>query len=506
MKDELLALTGIASFTLYIGHAVKNYGAPQKIFEPAKKPIDWNQLIASAEKRILGGGDPFRKQTFTEKLDQLRGVSSFWNDTCARFLAKSEYPITSSPDETTHSYIKPPTNPPPDPISPATLTAFDTYINTATLQSTIRDLSLLSNFFANLPAEYSTLPAIITSHTLLFTLLATQEAYFIAAEGRPSNTDALSSAIQKGIQVLEAWPERYIAERARYVSIEEEYEDKHRFGHVHSQREMTGKVRLRDGGSDPVVGSLEGGKFKKGRVDVVGEVRERYWKGEMARVVLPGLVGEWKALRGLAVVSEAGGGGGSVQEQEQAPPAYSGQPGAGAGAGAKEGERRPDPKMWYRLMNVAFPGMSIDVINDGKDDKTDAQLEVVPEAYLSGQHWQFRPSKTTAQDGPPHWNLCTMFLGKGMCLDVYGDDERKPHLMVAGASSGQQWRLVDRKKDGAWSLWNTYSGVGMFLTARADSATPDALTLSVDVRKQVDDKKQMWFLKPIREITEEAFL
>ena len=56
-----------------------------------------------------------------------------------------------------------------------------------------------------------------------------------------------------------------------------------------------------------------------------------------------------------------------------------------------------------------------------------------------------------------------------MCLDVFADDKRKPHLAKPdGGGGGQQWRL-EALSDGFWHLSNHASGDNMF----PDLAGPD---------------------------------
>ena len=91
-----------------------------------------------------------------------------------------------------------------------------------------------------------------------------------------------------------------------------------------------------------------------------------------------------------------------------------------------------DSNWWYKIKNPAKPGMALDVVNDGNQER-DGKLQMAAEGNFSGQYWQLRPSKIS----PGAYNLCTMWLGTKMFLDVYGDDKTRPHLATAGNYSGQ---------------------------------------------------------------------
>ncbi|KAJ5819392.1 hypothetical protein N7474_004983 [Penicillium riverlandense] len=164
-------------------------------------------------------------------------------------------------------------------------------------------------------------------------------------------------------------------------------------------------------------------------------------------------------------------------------------PPKGAPATAESGSM--DGKSWYKIKNATKPGMALDVVNDG-NQQHDGRVQMAADGNFSGQYWQFRPSKTS----PGAYNLCTMWLGTKMFLDVYGDDKTRPHLAAAGNFSGQQWHVISQG-NGAWKLSNSYSG---------------SLVLAVDengsqlhlINSQASPTAQ-WNLQLMRSITESGF-
>lgn len=89
-ERELAALKQIGSYFPYIGYAIQAYGVYQQLFGPAKKQIDWNQIIRDAESRII---DAQKKLQVNAKLAEMRAVSKFWTDTCVPFLRASKLPV-----------------------------------------------------------------------------------------------------------------------------------------------------------------------------------------------------------------------------------------------------------------------------------------------------------------------------------------------------------------------------------------------------------------------------
>lgn len=150
-----------------------------------------------------------------------------------------------------------------------------------------------------------------------------------------------------------------------------------------------------------------------------------------------------------------------------------------------------DSKSWYKIKTAAKPGMALDIVNDGNQQR-DGKLQMAAEGNFSGQHWQFRPSKTS----PGAYNLCTLWLGTQMCLDVYGDDKTRPHLAAAGNYSGQQWH-VENQGNGTWRLSNMYSGT-LVLTADSNGG-------ELHLRDPQTSPTSQWNLEPIRPITESGF-
>ncbi|CAG5188964.1 uncharacterized protein ALTATR162_LOCUS12070 [Alternaria atra] len=150
-----------------------------------------------------------------------------------------------------------------------------------------------------------------------------------------------------------------------------------------------------------------------------------------------------------------------------------------------------DTKSWYKIKNTAKPGLALDVVNDG-NQQHDGRLQTSTEGNLSGQYWQLRPSKTSHGA----YNLCTMWLGTNMLLDVYGDDKTRPHLAKAGAYSGQQWH-IESQGNGTWKLTNSYSGT-LVLAADADGS-------ELHLRDPRTSPASQWTLQIVRPITENGF-
>ncbi|GKZ60328.1 hypothetical protein AnigIFM49718_006667 [Aspergillus niger] len=158
---------------------------------------------------------------------------------------------------------------------------------------------------------------------------------------------------------------------------------------------------------------------------------------------------------------------------------------------ATAGQGFLDSNSWYKIKTAAKPGSALDVVNDGNQQR-DGRLQMAAEGNFSGQYWQLRPSKTSAGA----YNLCTMWLGTGMSLDVYGDDKTRPHLAASGNYTGQQWH-VEKQANGTWRLSNSYSG---------------PLVLAADINGNelhLRDPQSLptpeWNLQPIRSITESGF-
>ncbi len=150
-----------------------------------------------------------------------------------------------------------------------------------------------------------------------------------------------------------------------------------------------------------------------------------------------------------------------------------------------------DSRYWYKIHPAAHPNKTLDVINDGNQNR-DGKIHLAADGDFSGQYWQFRPSRTQ----PGAYNLVTMWLGKDRALDVYGDDRTTPHLTAAGNFSGQQW-MIHGHGEGSWRLTNSYSGD--LVLAVDDNG--DGVHLR-DVRGKPASK---WILSLDREITQGGF-
>ncbi|KAJ5464465.1 uncharacterized protein N7458_000151 [Penicillium daleae] len=161
------------------------------------------------------------------------------------------------------------------------------------------------------------------------------------------------------------------------------------------------------------------------------------------------------------------------------------------GAPATAGQGLLDSKSWYKIKSPEKPGSALDVVNNGNQQR-DGTLQMAAEGNVSGQYWQLRPSKTTSGQ----YNLCTMWLGTGMSLDVYGNDKTRPHLAASGNYSGQQWH-VDKQTNGTWKLSNSYSGT---LALAADASGSE-----LHLRDPQSLPTPGWNLQLIRPITEAGF-
>ncbi|KAJ9668193.1 hypothetical protein H2201_001622 [Coniosporium apollinis] len=346
-----------------------------------------------------------------------------------------------------------------NPISPQNIQAFETGIGIDVLR------------------DYGTYGFLLLAYTLLYVLLTTEETYFIAVEGKKSGRTIISQTIADGIAAIEAWPDRYFTERATHMSIEVEHKYEGGGGILGrpGEKRFTGWYIVHDAASDPAVASFEGKSFYRLFPKKVQMVTDSYKNSEMATTTVPNLLKEWKDLHAQALRAEA-----KPLPSPQKP---------------------VDPfdvfvsNAWYRLRVFSPPYLAIDVVNDPSTIAIDAQLHLTPESNVSGQFWQLRRSRSS----PGSWNLCTLFLGTKMCLDVYGDDKKRPHLAPAGNYSGQQWQITDRR-DGSWSLTNAYSGPELLLDVRPDGL--GGLCLS---DRQEESRTQRWLFLKIRQITEEGF-
>lgn len=358
-----------------------------------------------------------------------------------------------------------------DPIKPENIEAFNLKIGNDRLNENILSLNEIIRYFGSdaAPGDYGTYGALVTAHSLNYILLTTAEAYYIANIKKRSGGKEILAAIDAGIRDVQAWPNKYFVERATHMTVE--IEQKHSGGGGPlgrpGEKHNTGWYIVHDAANDPIVGTFEGQRFNHQWPNKVEMVTERYRPSEFATRFLPDILKEWGGLRAKILKDEP-----------------------------IELEPR---NWWYRIFNSAPPYLSIDVINNPANIESDPQLHLVPAADVSGQLWQFRPSKLT----PGSWNLCTLFLGQKMCLDVYGDDKKHPHLAPAGNYSGQQWQATSRG-DGTWSLTNSYSGADLLLEGTSNNANGSGL-LSLG-EKKITSLTQKWVLVGVRGITEEGFL
>ena len=150
-----------------------------------------------------------------------------------------------------------------------------------------------------------------------------------------------------------------------------------------------------------------------------------------------------------------------------------------------------DSRYWYKIKNAGRRGMSLDVVNDGNQLR-DGKIQLAADGDFSGQYWQLSPSRTE----PGAYNLCTMWLGRGRALDVYGNDKMTPHLTEAGNYSGQQWQ-INSYGDGTWRLTNLYSE-DLVLAAGGSSN-------GVHLRDPQGSPASRWILQLERPITQSGF-
>ncbi|KAK3623570.1 hypothetical protein LTR56_021533 [Elasticomyces elasticus] len=156
-----------------------------------------------------------------------------------------------------------------------------------------------------------------------------------------------------------------------------------------------------------------------------------------------------------------------------------------------------DPHSWYklwnegRLKNEAGNPMALDVMNDGNQQR-DGKIQMATAGDFSGQYWQFRPSKII----PGTYNICCMWLGTSMALDVYGNDKTLPHLAVTGAFSGQQWH-VESLAGGYSTLTNEYSSTLILAT--------DVDGTGIYMKDPPVSAASHWVLQKVRPITENGF-
>jgi hypothetical protein len=156
-----------------------------------------------------------------------------------------------------------------------------------------------------------------------------------------------------------------------------------------------------------------------------------------------------------------------------------------------------DPHSWYKmwneghLRNEAGEYVALDVVNDGNQQR-DGKIQMATAGDFSGQYWQFRPSKII----PGAYNICNLWLGPGMALDVYGDDKTLPHLATAGAYSGQQWH-VQIGADNHATLTNEYSSTLILSTDFAGSG--------LHMTDPPVTRVSQWVLQKWRPITESGF-
>ena len=127
-----------------------------------------------------------------------------------------------------------------------------------------------------------------------------------------------------------------------------------------------------------------------------------------------------------------------------------------------------DPNKWYRLTTqFQGDGKSLDVINDGKNDK----LTLAKTGNFSGQFWKISPL------GNGWYRLTTQFQGDGKSLDVINDGKNdKLTLAKTGNFSGQFWK-ISPLGNGWYRLTTQFQGDGKSLDVINDGKN-DKLTLA----------------------------
>ncbi|KAI9761196.1 MAG: hypothetical protein M1840_001996 [Geoglossum simile] len=432
----------------WVGAAFTAYGKYNEVFGPAKEIVDWNRYIVASERRIITA---INQAQFQKSTRELNALALWWNRDCVDFLKKN-------------------------PISPKNIEAIDKRIDIKNLEAKIGALDETILYFAgDAPGDYGTYGALATAYTLMYIFMTARETYFIAKNNEKSGSKAISRTIAAGITAIKAWPAHYFVERAKHMSIE--IETKHQGGGGITGRagnkRTTGWYIVHDTVNDPAVGTFNDKRFHHVFPNTVQMVTDQYKISETAKAVST-LLKQWEKLHAQALQAETS-------------PLPSSTPQGVNPFKVFESTN------WYRLQVFLSPYPAIGVVSNPSTNKTDAQLQLLPEAEVPGQLWQLRRSQTSIGS----WNLCTLLLGTSMCLDVYGDDKTRPHLAPAGNFSGQQWQIIDRH-DGSWSLANSYSGPSLLL----DAGSSGELRLS---ERQEESRTQKWILFSTRKITEEGF-
>lgn len=127
-----------------------------------------------------------------------------------------------------------------------------------------------------------------------------------------------------------------------------------------------------------------------------------------------------------------------------------------------------DETKYYRLTTKwQGEGLSLDVINDGINDK----LHLAITGNYSGQKWKI----TDLKDG--YFRLTTKWQGEEMSLDIINDGTNdKIHLAKTGNYSGQKWKITNLN-DGYYRLTSKWQGDEMSLDVINDG-TNNKLHLS----------------------------
>ncbi|KAI9762307.1 MAG: hypothetical protein M4579_000455 [Chaenotheca gracillima] len=455
---EWAALGTVAT---WIGGALTAYGKYQEFFGPAEHVVDWNVFIVASEKRIITA---IKQQEFKQYTRRISVLCDWWTGTCVEFLKDH-------------------------PISPENIDAFNARVDIHSLHERINSLNDAIKYFReDAPGDYGTYGALATSYTLLYIFLTVDEMYYVAVNSSKSGSTQISRAIIAGIQAINAWPARYYTERASHMKVEIEQKYKGGGGILGSPgvKRPTGWYILHDTATDPAVPSFEGQRFFHKFPNAVTEVTQAYPKSTLAITELPALLVKWGDLYNKA------------RQTEKEPLTLALVP------KIVELPRPPPPDSdvfestrWYRFKNFSPPFLAIDVINDPSTIESDAQLHLVKEQDVSGQYWQIRRSPTSHGS----FNLCTLFLGTKMSLDVYGDDNTRPHLAPTADVPGQQWQLSSAG-DGTWRLTNSFSGPDLWLDVKVQDDGSATLLLR---DKQETSVTQKWLPWGLRLITEDGF-
>ena len=142
-----------------------------------------------------------------------------------------------------------------------------------------------------------------------------------------------------------------------------------------------------------------------------------------------------------------------------------------------------DENFYYRLTTGwQGPGKSLDVINDGKNNK----LHLAKTGGYTGQFWKLSPI------GNGFYRLTTAWQGEDKSLDVVNDGvNNKLQLANTGNYSGQFWKIVPINKD-FYRLTTAWQGTGKSL-----DVINDGVNNKLQLAKTGNYSGQYWKLEKL---------